>query len=100
QPEFELSDVEGTLVGFRFPDYAAGMNVPGYHLHFLTADQGAGGPVLDLRLLGGVARADRTSEFHLELPHGRDFLAADLASDRPGDLDEAEPRGRTSAPTP
>ena len=39
QHVFELEDVEGTVVGFRFPDYAKGMNVPGYHLHFVTADR-------------------------------------------------------------
>jgi acetolactate decarboxylase len=90
QPEFELTDVEGTLIGFRFPDYAAGLNVPGYHLHFLTADRAAGGHVLELRLVGGLAHADCTSGFHLELPHGGDFLAADLAADRRAELDQAE----------
>ena len=39
QPEFEFNDVEGVLVGFICPDYVSGVNVPGYHLHFLTSDQ-------------------------------------------------------------
>ena len=39
QHVFELTEVEGTLVGFRFPQYADGIEVGGYHLHFLTADR-------------------------------------------------------------
>ena len=50
QPVFHLKDVRGTLAGFRFPDFARGLNVPGFHLHFLTEDRKAGGHVLDLVL--------------------------------------------------
>lgn len=38
QKIFELKDQEGTLVGFRFPSYAEGVNVPGYHFHFINKD--------------------------------------------------------------
>ena len=41
QHVFELRDVSGTLVGFRFPDYASGVEVTGYHLHFITDDRRA-----------------------------------------------------------
>jgi acetolactate decarboxylase len=47
QTEFELKNVRGTLVGFRFPRYMDGVNVPGYHFHFITADKKAGGHALD-----------------------------------------------------
>lgn len=46
QTEFDFTDVEGTMVGFRLPDYMAGFNVTGYHFHFLTADRASGGHVL------------------------------------------------------
>lgn len=39
QPEFEFHDVSGSLVGFWTPEYAKTLNVPGYHLHFLTEDR-------------------------------------------------------------
>lgn len=39
QTVFEFTDVEGTIVGFFSPPYADGINVPGYHLHFLTDDK-------------------------------------------------------------
>jgi acetolactate decarboxylase len=46
QPEFEFRDVSGTLVGFWTPEYAKTFNVPGYHLHFLSADHQSGGHLL------------------------------------------------------
>jgi acetolactate decarboxylase len=90
QPVFELSDVRGTLAGFRFPDYAQGMNVPGYHLHFLTEDRSAGGHVLDLRLSRGWLAIDATSDFHLALPDDAAFLRADLSGDHREDLHTSE----------
>ncbi len=49
QHEFELGPVDGTMVGFRFPEYAEGIEVSGYHLHFVSADRSRGGHVLDSR---------------------------------------------------
>ena len=49
QHVFELTDVAGTMLGFRFPDYAEGIEVSGYHLHFLTDDRRRGGHVLSSR---------------------------------------------------
>ena len=68
QPTFELYDVMGSLVGFRFPDHARGLNVPGYHFHFITDDRSAGGHVLGCRLTRGEVRVDREADLRLELP--------------------------------
>lgn len=93
QPVFHLNDVRGTLVGFRFPDYTRGLNVPGFHLHFLTEDRRAGGHVLDLELRQGDLTIDATARFHLELPTDPAFLHADLGHDQGEALDRAE-RGK------
>jgi acetolactate decarboxylase len=68
QPTFELRDVSGSLVGFRFPDYAQGLNVSGYHFHFITANKSAGGHVLGCRLTSGELQIDREGDLRLELP--------------------------------
>jgi acetolactate decarboxylase len=68
QPVFELSNVHGSLVGFRFPDYAQGLNVAGYHFHFITADRSAGGHVLECRLTEGELQIDREADLRVELP--------------------------------
>src|SRR6516162_8750781 len=43
QPEFEFQNISGTLLGFWTPEYAKSLNVPGYHLHFISADRVHGG---------------------------------------------------------
>jgi acetolactate decarboxylase len=93
QPVFHLAGVTGTLAGFRFPDFARGMNVPGFHLHFLTEDRSAGGHVLDLVLEEGTLAIDASARFHLALPTDPAFLHADLDYDRGDELDRAE-RGK------
>jgi acetolactate decarboxylase len=70
QHVFELSDVTGTLVGFSFPDYAEGLELTGYHLHFISDDRTRGGHVLDCRIRGGRLRIDPSSAWELELPPG------------------------------
>jgi acetolactate decarboxylase len=90
QPVFHFKNVSGTLVGFRFPDFTRGMNVPGFHLHFLTDDRKAGGHVLDLALERGELAIDASAQFHLELPTDQAFLQADLGHDRGDALDRAE----------
>ncbi|HEV3164177.1 MAG TPA: acetolactate decarboxylase [Isosphaeraceae bacterium] len=92
QSVFHLTDVRGTLAGFRFPDYTRGLNVPGFHLHFLTDDRQAGGHVLELRLEHGELAIDSTANFHLELPTDAAFLHADLGHDTGDALERAEHR--------
>lgn len=91
QPIFKLENVGGTMVGFRFPDYASGFNVPGYHLHFLSEDKTCGGHVLDFSLdPGALLSIDPAANFHLELPKSKDFMNADLEKDHRADIEQAE----------
>src|SRR5215211_3475349 len=64
QHVFELTDVEGTMVGFRFPAYAEGIEVGGYHLHFVSADRSRGGHVLDSRSAALRVRVDPSEDLH------------------------------------
>jgi acetolactate decarboxylase len=71
QHVFELADVAGTMLGFRFPDYAEGIEVSGYHLHFISEDRTRGGHVLGSRCTGTLrVRLDPSSDLHVELPPG------------------------------
>lgn len=87
---FDLRDVSGTIVGFRFPDYAQGIDVPGYHLHFITDDRAAGGHVLDCVVREGQLALDPSSELHLELPAGVDLQGPDGKADRRRLIDKIE----------
>src|SRR5436190_12754739 len=78
QHVFELRDVAGTLLGFRFPDYSEGIEVSGYHLHFISEDRARGGHVLDCRARSAHAWLDPSSDLHVELPAGVDLSAPEL----------------------
>jgi acetolactate decarboxylase len=79
QNVFELGPVEGTMIGFRFPDYAQGINVAGYHLHFIADDRTVGGHVIDLTLHAGVLHVDGAHDLHLEVPRGVRVAEADTS---------------------
>ncbi|WCO68961.1 acetolactate decarboxylase [Iamia majanohamensis] len=88
QREWELVDVVGTVVGFRFPDGTDGLEVPGWHLHLLTEDRTAGGHLMALALSEGTLQVEATDALHVEVPdhvdaalhaHGRD-RAAEIAA--------------------
>ena len=81
QHVFELIDVEGTMLGFRFPAYVEGIEVPGYHLHFISADRARGGHVLDSRSGALRVRIDPSDDLHIELPPRVDLVDPDLAAD-------------------
>ncbi|MBU9889781.1 MAG: acetolactate decarboxylase [Candidatus Omnitrophica bacterium] len=74
QKIFELKNQQGTLVGFRFPDYMGGTGVPGYHFHFLSKDGSVGGHVLDLLVRDPWVETDETREFFMDLPVNDAFL--------------------------
>jgi acetolactate decarboxylase len=94
QHVFELSDVVGTMVGFRFPDYAEGIEVGGYHLHFIDEARERGGHVLDARSAGLLrVRLDPSSELHVELPPGIELADPGLAAATHDALDQVEHTG-------
>jgi acetolactate decarboxylase len=93
QHVFDLSAVEGTMIGFRFPSYAEGIEVGGYHLHFISADLKRGGHVLDLRSGSLRARIDPSSELHIELPPGVELDNPALALQTHRALERVEHQG-------
>ncbi len=93
QHVFDLEDVEGTLVGFRFPDYAEGLEVAGHHLHFVSADRTRGGHVLECRPASGRVGIDPSSDLHVELPPGVELSAEHLDAGARAALDRAEHSG-------
>jgi len=91
QSVFEFHNIEGTIIGFRCPPYVTGVNVPGYHLHFLTKNRDAGGHVLELTVRDASARVDDTTAFMMLLPgQGSDFYKLDLARSQQDEVEKAE----------
>lgn len=81
QTEWRVPRATGTVVGFRFPDATAGLEVPGHHLHFLADDRTLGGHVISCALEQGRIAVDRCEDLHIELPPGVE-LGVPGAADR------------------
>ncbi len=91
QPVFNYQEVEGTLVGFRLPSYVKGVNVPGYHLHFLSQDRQTGGHVLSFEIAEGTVALDNCHRYVMVLPQGEGgFSGIDFNKDRSHELEKAE----------
>lgn len=91
QHVFELADVEGSMVGFRFPAYVEGIEVAGYHLHFVDAARRRGGHVLGSRSATPLrARIDPSDDLHVELPPAVDLTDPDLAAETHAAIDAVE----------
>lgn len=91
QPEFLFENVEGVLFGFRCPSYVKGINVTGYHLHFLTRNEKQGGHLLSATLKEGWVDLDNCHRFNMILPAGdENFMNADLKKDRTEELEKVE----------
>jgi acetolactate decarboxylase len=90
QPEFEFTDVVGTLVGIWAPQFSSALNIAGYHFHFLSEDRTKGGHLLECSGKNLRVRVERLNDFHLSLPESEEFLRADLTRDTSKDLAYAE----------
>jgi acetolactate decarboxylase len=90
QPEFEFQKISGTLVGFWTPEHAKALNVPGYHLHFISADRAHGGHLLQCRGRNLQLQIQREGNYHVMLPETNDFLNANLRRDPTAALAQAE----------
>ncbi|AHV36189.1 acetolactate decarboxylase [Aeromonas dhakensis] len=86
QPLFSFSQRRGTLVGFRCPPFVQGINVAGYHEHFITEDRRGGGHILDYAMGHGQLQLSVVQHLNIELPRNPAFQQADL---NPADLDRA-----------
>lgn len=91
QMVFTFENVTGTAVGFWTPALAKGINVPGYHLHFITADRTAGGHLLEMVAPAGSSiQVDTTTNFSMAFPASGDFWTVDLSTDLSDDLEKVE----------
>ena len=79
--EFNYKDVEGTLVGFRFPGYLGKLNASGYHFHFIDKDRKLGGHILGLTTQNGEITIDNTTRFHMLQPDDEEFDKLTLDKD-------------------
>ncbi|MGA9639289.1 acetolactate decarboxylase [Flavobacterium sp.] len=90
QSVFESNNSSGTLVGFRFPEYMQGLNVPGYHFHYIADDKQSGGHVLDLTGSDFKIEIDFMDDFELKIPNNPEFNKLNLTKTKLEDLEKVE----------
>ncbi len=73
QTSFVFENIRGSLVGVYFPDHMDGINMPGWHLHFLSEDKTRGGHVFNVILKQGTVRLDKISRIEIDLPKAAAF---------------------------
>lgn len=78
QVEFHFDHTEGTLIGLYCPSFMDGLNMPGYHFHYLSDDRKEGGHVFDLCLKEGKAEFCLLSDLKLKLPRSSNFGKIDF----------------------
>lgn len=90
QPTVEFQLVEGTMVGFYCPAYVSGVNIPGYHFHFINENEISGGHLLKCQIKDAKIEIDYTADFFMALPETKEFYQADLTKDKPAQVDAME----------
>lgn len=90
QPVFNFYDLEGTLAGFFTPPFMSSVNVPGLHLHFLSADLRHGGHLIECLPRKVRAGVQLINMLELSLPMSLDYLTLEFRRDVNQDLDKAE----------
>jgi acetolactate decarboxylase len=93
QHVFALTAVDGTMLGFRFPEYVEGIEVAGWHLHFIGEDRSRGGHVLDCHVETAHVQLDPSGELHVELPPGIDLADPEAAKSTHAAIDRVEHDG-------
>lgn len=88
---FEWDGISGDLVGFRLPGYLAGVNAPGWHLHFMDADRRCGGHVVNFSIDEGKLGFCLAHDFRILLPGSPSvFAGLDLNRDWSREQKKAE----------
>ena len=87
-----LENTTGTIVGFYLPPFMKGVNMPGYHLHYISSDRKNGGHVLDFTapVTPVLVIIDQTPDFSMSAPTTGDFAEMNFTGDVSADLAQVE----------
>ena len=90
QEIFERSEVEGTILGVRFPEYLQVLQVAGWHLHALSSDATFGGHLLEIHVDVARVTIESADSFEVHLPDTEAFREAILPIDVHAEVQGAE----------
>ncbi len=90
QNAFLFENIRGSLVGVYFPDFMDGINMPGWHLHFLSEDRKKGGHVFDVNIVKGLAKVDKITNIFINFPKEAAFDTYSLKQDLQEEIKSVE----------
>jgi len=90
QSLFEANNIEGTMVGFWCPHYVSGLNVAGFHLHFIAKDKSMGGHVLNFAVDKAKLEYAVYNDISLTLPKDDDFLKSNISGIKTMEINAVE----------
>ncbi|MBQ9614607.1 MAG: acetolactate decarboxylase [Lachnospiraceae bacterium] len=90
QKAFIFENIRGSLIGVYFPDYMDGINMPGWHLHFLSEDRSKGGHVFDVSVREGISKVDKITNIYINLPEEAAFDTYSLKQDLRDEIKSVE----------
>ena len=67
-----------------------GINMPGWHLHFLSEDRSKGGHVFDVSVQEGIAKVDKITNIFINLPNEAAFDTYSLKQDLQAEIKSIE----------
>lgn len=94
QREFEFTNVSGSLIAVYFPEYMDGLNVPGWHVHFISDDRSKGGHVFDFTMIKGTVGFGAASGFAFTIPRTKYFQALKLTDVSQKEIESVEKASR------
>ena len=91
QSVYTYTNASGTVLGFYTPVFFKGLNVVGFHLHFISDDHLTGGHILDFTVPANTpVEYDITPAFAMPLPTSGAFTGVDLSQDLSKELSKVE----------
>ena len=81
QREYHYENTTGSLIAVFCPAYVNGINLPGWHFHYLSGDKTQGGHVLGLSADELSLKINKIERFDLTLPQNAEFAKRDLCED-------------------
>lgn len=78
QKEFQYQNVSGSVIAVYCPPYVEGINLPGWHFHFLSQDKTTGGHILGLQADSLSLQLNPILDWELLLPENPEFASRDL----------------------
>ena len=81
QREFHFENTRGDVIAVWCPKYVNGINLPGWHFHYLSGDKTQGGYILGLSSDDLRVKIDKIERFDLTLPQNPEFAKRDLCED-------------------